>query len=1017
MWQSRRQSLVVVAILLLGSGITAGGFWWLCTRDNGIAFLPTRPGADWIVYPKPPDATVHHVVPISAIFRYTFVLNAPPDNAALTVCAFKSATVVINGQKPGNLELAGENWKSPSTTDVAGLLRAGTNNITACVTNALGPPALWLRLQTGQRSQGTDERWQVSLADAAWQKARRASQPPAILPANPLYGCGRTTDSVKRVWPIIAMFCALSLFLVWGMNNWLRQRNRRAADSTADPSAKLIYGLFIIVVIARTALFINNVTQLHRSMGFDAMDHEKYVQFIQEKHALPLPKDGWEMHQPPLYYVASAMVLDAGNLSLPDDDATLLLRTVNGIIGLVHCWLALLCLRLLFPENPTAQTVGLLVAAFLPMHLYISQYATNEPLAALFVTAACYLCLRALRAEKESLLLYFGIGVALGAAMLTKLSSLLAIPIFPAVLGLRLLSRRDHALRDWLLNAGTILLSCLAICGWYYGRVWMHLGKLPLPNWETDPASAWWQDPAFRTSTYYFNFGQALICPLLSAYHSFADGIYSTLWGDGLISGASLLAVRPPWNYDLMNAEYLLALGISVLFLVGFAVALVRFIRQPAPEWLLVGGLISLFGLGIVCLTLRGPWLAHVKAFYALPALVPFSALVAVGWGWLGQKHRAMRTVLWVVLLVWAMTAYAAFWIRNSNPETHRARGICQAAQHNYPEAIGSLTQTLRLNPDDADAHCYLAEILSDQNQAAEAVQHYREALRIRPDFPEALNHLALILAIRKETDIKNATHAIQLAEHACKLTFYGTPIYISTLAVAYAEAGRFDEAISTADKACEVASESGDKDSLKDNQAFLANNLNNLAWTLATSKETNIWNGPCAVQLAEYACKLTSYRTPDYISTLAVVYAEAGQFDDAISTADKACEMASESGNKDSLKDNQAYLAINLNNLAWTLATSRETNIRNGPRAVQLAEYACKLMHYRVTLLVGTLAAAYAEAGRFEDAVSMAQKACGLASESGNQDLLKKNQELLALYLKHQPYREATEKLVPAAP
>jgi len=921
MRQSRRQSFVIVAILLLALWTTAGGFWWLCTRDNGIAFLPTRPGAEWIVYPKPPDAKAQHAVPIRAIFRYTFVLNEPPGNATLKVRAFKSAAVVINGQKPGNLELAGENWKSPSTADVTGLLRAGTNDITAYVTNVLGPPALWLRLQTGQLSQGTDERWQVSLAGAAWQKARRATQPPTIRPGNLLFGSERTMDSVKRVWPVMVVLCALSVFMVWGVNCWLRQRGRQVAVAITDPSAKLIYGLFIIVVIARTALFINNLPQLPRLMGFDADKHEQYIQFIQEKHALPLPKDGWEMHQPPLYYAASAMLLDACSLSVPENDAAFLLRTVNGIVGLVHCWLALLCLRLLFPENPAAQAVGLLITAFLPPHLYLSQYVTNEPLAGLFVTVAFYLCLRALRAEKESLYLHLGIGVALGAAMLTKFSSLLAIPVFPAVLGLRLLSRKDHALHDWLRNVGAVFLSCLVVCGWHYGRVWAYLGKLPLPNWETGLASAWWQDPGFRTSAYYFNFGQALVSPLLSAFHSFADGIYSTLWGDGLISGAVCLALRPPWNYDLMNAEYLLAFGISVLFLVGFAVALVRFIRQPAPEWLLVFGLISLFGLGIVYITLRGPWLAHVKAFYAFPALVPFSALVAVGWNWLGQKHRAMRTVLWVILLVWTMTVYAAFWVRNSNPETGRIRGSYQITQQRYAEAIENLTQTLRLKPDDADAHCLLAEILSGQNKAVEAVQHYHEALRIRPDFPEVLNNLALMLATSKETDIRNAAHAIQLAERACELTLYGTPSYISTLAVAYAEAGRFD---------------------------------------------------------------------------------------DAISTAQKACALASESSDKDLLKQNQEFLAINLNNLAWTLATSKETNIRNGTRAVQLAEHACELMHYSVTLVVGTLAAAYAEAGRFDDAIAMAQKACAMASESGEQDLLKRNQELLALYRTHQPYREA---------
>lgn len=95
-------------------------------------------------------------------------------------------------------------------------------------------------------------------------------------------------------------------------------------------------------------------------------------------------------------------------------------------------------------------------------------------------------------------------------------------------------------------------------------------------------------------------------------------------------------------------------------------------------------------------------------------------------------------------------------------------------------------------------------------------------------------------------------------------------------------------------------------------------------------------------------------------------------------------------------------------NNLAWLLATSPEATNRNGALAVKLAESACQQTRYRTTILVGTLAAAYAEAGRFNDAIATAQKACKLASESGEQDLLKKNQELLELYRKHQPYHEA---------
>jgi len=57
----------------------------------------------------------------------------------------------------------------------------------------------------------------------------------------------------------------------------------------------------------------------------------------------------------------------------------------------------------------------------------------------------------------------------------------------------------------------------------------------------------------------------------------------------------------------------------------------------------------------------------------------------------------------------------------------------------------------------------------------------------------------------------------------------------------------------------------------------------------------------------------------------------------------------------------------------------------------------------------VGTLAAAYAEAGRFDDAIATAQKACDLAEKSGEKDLLLKNQELLKLYRANRPFHELT--------
>ena len=94
-------------------------------------------------------------------------------------------------------------------------------------------------------------------------------------------------------------------------------------------------------------------------------------------------------------------------------------------------------------------------------------------------------------------------------------------------------------------------------------------------------------------------------------------------------------------------------------------------------------------------------------------------------------------------------------------------------------------------------------------------------------------------------------------------------------------------------------------------------------------------------------------------------------------------------------------------NNAAWALATNPEATKRNGAHAVMFAEAACQRTEYKVTYMVGTLAAAYAEAGRYAEAVSTAKRAAAMAENNGETNLLQRNQELLRLYLNQQPYHE----------
>ncbi|HEY3762677.1 MAG TPA: tetratricopeptide repeat protein [Verrucomicrobiae bacterium] len=99
---------------------------------------------------------------------------------------------------------------------------------------------------------------------------------------------------------------------------------------------------------------------------------------------------------------------------------------------------------------------------------------------------------------------------------------------------------------------------------------------------------------------------------------------------------------------------------------------------------------------------------------------------------------------------------------------------------------------------------------------------------------------------------------------------------------------------------------------------------------------------------------------------------------------------------------------AMALNDLAWTLATDPNPALRDGQRAVQLARHACGVTRFQVTLFIGTLAAAYAEAGQFDDAITTAQRAISVAQENHEPGLMQTNQKLLELYRQHKPYHES---------
>jgi tetratricopeptide (TPR) repeat protein len=145
-----------------------------------------------------------------------------------------------------------------------------------------------------------------------------------------------------------------------------------------------------------------------------------------------------------------------------------------------------------------------------------------------------------------------------------------------------------------------------------------------------------------------------------------------------------------------------------------------------------------------------------------------------------------------------------------ANPDAadvHMSMAIAQLSIGRGEEAIGHLQRAVALKPDDPTAHYNLGSALFDTRGAVrEALAQWGEALRLVPDFVPALNRSARVLATGPDAALRDGGRAVELSERAGKLTSQRDPVILDTLAAAYAEAGRFDDALRTARAALELA-------------------------------------------------------------------------------------------------------------------------------------------------------------------------------------------------------------------
>ena len=328
--------------------------------------------------------------------------------------------------------------------------------------------------------------------------------------------------------------------------------------------------------------------------------------------------------------------------------------------------------------------------------------------------------------------------------------------------------------------------------------------------------------------------------------------------------------------------------------------------------------------------------------------------------------------------------------------------GAAYLFQGRRDDALKAFAETVRIEPKSAESHYNLGTTLVDGGRLQEGEAQLAEAVRLNPTNVEALAALAGVLASEGRTN--ESFTQFQAATNACPRTAEArfklgnallTSGFTNQSAAAFAESLRLEPTVTQhlLETAKKLLAQGQLQGALVRLQAVVrlepgnAEAHDRLGLLLANSAKLD----EAAAQLAE-AARLAPQ--PETLYHLGLVLGRQGKLDQALVPLRRVVQMSPGS-------------AIALNDLAWILATAPQAELRNGAEAVALAERAARAAGGDNLRVLSTLAAAYAEAGRFAEAVSTAERTRNLALATGDKAQVQTVLDRLELYRNHQALRQ----------
>ncbi len=623
---------------------------------SGRFLLLPESGARWIRYPQPTRPLTYRPALLENFFRYRFDTAGPPPGAILSFRATNSVSIFIDGRQVYAPAPGSKARPERQAVDISNFLTAGPHDFVFRVKNNNGFPALLAYCEA--LGLATGSHWQAGIEGGPWLPAMPLEHmtPPALSRQF------QRTDHIfaAQWWRYAPVF--LLIFTVSCLGR------RRPGILLPFRSVLTPGNVRWSLLVAWLMLAANNLGKLPLDLGFDAPAHLDYIRYVAQNGRIPFAGEGWEMFQPPLFYLVAAILYKAAAGLFAPDMAIRMVRVIPLLCGAAQVEITYRLLRCAYPLRNDRQVLGILIGGMLPMNLYLSQAIGNEPLAGFFSQIVILLTFNWLsEMTVRGKYQLAAIGLFAGLAVLTKVTALILIPVAAAFIALRTLQGHTpfaDRITTSIRRASILCGIVAAVAGWYYLRNFMEMGRFfAVGGWDVTGRIVWWQEPGFRTLRQLTSFGEALFYPVYSGMMSLWDSLYSTLWLDGFLSGKIVYESRPPWNYQPLLMSAWLSLPLTVAIVAGLFRTLATSVKPPRTGFLFLSACLLGYGAAFFYLFMTLPVYSTGKATYLI-GISPCLVIFCLEGFELVSNVAPLRRAVYGLVGCWALASYLAYFVR-----------------------------------------------------------------------------------------------------------------------------------------------------------------------------------------------------------------------------------------------------------------------------------------------------------------------------------------------------------------